>query len=158
MSAHPRENLVAYLDGELDAATREALSAHLAGCESCRAQVSRQRQLDGALAALPRLEPSPGFEARFWARLARERDEPTGLGARVRAWLSPLRVGLGLAGVAAASVALVLAFRQGGPAPLEPDRDWEIVVDSESYELFSEDVELIEILEILENWDASDET
>ncbi len=158
MSAHPRENLVAYLDGELDTPTRETVSAHLADCESCRAEVSRQSQLDGALAALPRLEPSPGFEARFWARLARERDEATVLGARVLAWLSPLRMGLGLGGAAAAAVALALAFRLGGPAPLEPDPDWEIVVDSESYELFSENVELLEILEILEDWDAPGET
>ncbi len=96
MSAHPRESLVAYLEGELDSSTRESVSTHLAECESCRAEISRQRQLDAALAALPRLEPSPGFEARFWARLARERDEATGLGARVLAWLSPLRMGLGL--------------------------------------------------------------
>ena len=156
MSAHPRENLVAYLEGELDSSTRETVSAHLADCESCRAEISRQRQLDAALAGLPRLEPSPGFEARFWARLARERDGPTWPGARLLAWLSPLRVGLGLGG--AAAVALILVFRLGGPAVLEPDADWEIVVDSESYELFSEDVELLEILEILEDWDAPGET
>jgi hypothetical protein len=59
MGEHPqdwetqRERLSAYVDGELPAAERAALEAHLAGCARCAAELSELRQVAGLLRALP---------------------------------------------------------------------------------------------------------
>ncbi len=160
MSAHRLEDLGAYLDGELSSADQEATDLHLRGCESCRAELERQRALAHALAGLPSIGPSPQFEARFWARLAREADAAPSARARLASWISPRRLAFSLGGVAMAAAALVLLVRTdsvSGPG-LPPDADWEVVADAESYELFTEDLELLELLEILEAWDGVDET
>ena len=104
-----REDLTALLDGALPPARREAVSRHLAGCGSCRAEHGR---LAAALAALSRLpsppEPSPGFEARLEARLDLERRP--GLLAR----LAGLRwaVAAPAAGLAAAAVVAAVVVRE----------------------------------------------
>ena len=52
-----------------------------------------------------------------------------------------------------AAVALLLMR-----APADPDPDWVIVADAESYELLQEeDLELLDVLEILEAWDGSED-
>ena len=79
-----REQIGALLDGELEAGERAALEAHLADCAGCRQALEDQRQLAAAFAALPAVEPAPDFEARFWARIAREADAPKGFAARLR--------------------------------------------------------------------------
>jgi len=54
-----RENLAAYLDGEIEGASRRAMDSHLSGCPAClaekRAQAAAWRLLDlaGAPAAAP---------------------------------------------------------------------------------------------------------
>ena len=48
-----RDDVVAYLDHELESASRAALESHLATCEGCSLEIERQRQLGEALAALP---------------------------------------------------------------------------------------------------------
>jgi anti-sigma factor RsiW len=104
-----REDLTAFLDGALPPARREAVARHLEACGACRAERDR---LGAALAALSRLpappEPSPGFEARLAARLARE-GRP-GLLAR----LAGLRwaVAAPAAGLAAAAIVAAIAIRQ----------------------------------------------
>ena len=42
MSEHPLESLSAYLDGELQAAERMAVEAHLADCPGCRKAQAEQ--------------------------------------------------------------------------------------------------------------------
>ncbi len=149
-----RDDVVAYLDHELESASRAALESHLATCEGCSLEIERQRQLGEALAALPQLEPSGGFTARFWARLAREGEPRTHPLAGLREWLTASRVGIGLGSAAAVAAAIALLVR----VPADPDPDWPIVVDAESYELFQEgDLELLDVLEILEAWDGSED-
>lgn len=90
--SHVRDELTALLDGALQAAERQRVLAHVEGCPGCRAERDR---LANALAALGRLppppEPSPGFEQRFHARLARERAAPRSILPRL-SWriLAPL--------------------------------------------------------------------
>jgi anti-sigma factor RsiW len=102
-----REELTALCDGALDAEARRRVEEHLAGCAACRAERAR---IERALALLARLppapEPSPTFEQRFLARLARERSEG-GLRRRLR-WrlLVPLAAG------AAAAVAVGVGLRE----------------------------------------------
>ncbi len=111
-----REQIGAFLDGELEAGERAAFEAHLATCAGCRQAVEDHRQLARAFAALPAVAAPPDFEARFWARIARGEDAPKGLLARVFGWLSP---GRGLALATAAGAALLL-FRFVG---LPPEHD-----------------------------------
>jgi anti-sigma factor RsiW len=139
-----REALVAYLEGELLPAACAEFDAHLAGCEVCQTALAAERRLSGALASLLPVEPPGDFEARFWARIAREREAPAG-------WLERLftrRFALGLGAAAAATVAAVLALR----APVEPDVDPQIVANGEDYELL-EDLDVVEVVDVLEKWD-----
>jgi anti-sigma factor RsiW len=109
---HPRSDLTALLDGALGAEERERVGAHLAACAECRAERDR---LAATLAALARTPPppapGPGFERRFYARLAAQgRPRPPlaerwGFGWRgAWRWFAP-----GLAGAAATALVLVYA-------------------------------------------------
>lgn len=48
-----REQISAYVDGELSAAETRALEAHLAGCAACQQELAELRQLRALLRALP---------------------------------------------------------------------------------------------------------
>jgi anti-sigma factor RsiW len=105
---HVTAELTALIDGALDEASRARVEAHLAGCGACRAE---QARLDATLATLRALptapEPSPLFETRLAARLARERRP--GLIGRLGAWR--WRLAWPTAGLAAATLAGVLVIR-----------------------------------------------
>ncbi|MBI5069241.1 MAG: zf-HC2 domain-containing protein [Deltaproteobacteria bacterium] len=107
--SHLGENLTAFLDGALSPAEREEALHHLAGCAACRAEEARLRGALAALAALPLPpEPSPAFEQRFHARLARQRSERRGWLARLPArWVLPAA-----AACAAAVLAVGVELRQ----------------------------------------------
>lgn len=140
----------AYLDAELAAEQVRAFETHLPDCEGCRASLDAQRLLGDRLRALPVLEPSPQFEARFWARLAREEEPAAGAGGRLGRLLRPLS-GWSLAAVALVGLALLLS--QGDPAL--PAEDWAIVADAEQLELLEvADLELLADLDVLETWDG----
>ena len=47
----PAERLSAYYDGELDAARREQVEAHLNGCAECRRALADLKSLSEALSA-----------------------------------------------------------------------------------------------------------
>ncbi len=87
------------------------------------------RALDRALSRLPRIEPSPTFEARFRARLARESQAARPRASFLRRvllerpWLAPA---LGLA-------ALALLVSRGEPAL--PEADWRLLTDGEGFEV-----------------------
>jgi anti-sigma factor RsiW len=77
MEHHWTERLSDYIDGEVDAAERAAIAAHLAGCADCRAIEAGLRRVVAEAAALPaagperdlwpdilvRLEPRAGRDA-----------------------------------------------------------------------------------------------
>ena len=104
--SHIADELTALLDGALDGARRAEVEAHLAGCAGCRAERDRLARALSALAALPPpAAPRPGFEQRFYARLAREaprrRSLLERLGAHPLRWLVPAT---GLAAALAAGI------------------------------------------------------
>lgn len=68
-----RANLVAYLDGELDAKTSAALEAKIHLDASARAEVESLRQTWGMLDYLPKPAPSTSFTNRTMERLSLER-------------------------------------------------------------------------------------
>jgi anti-sigma factor RsiW len=105
---HVSEELTALLDGALEGDARAAVEAHLAGCATCRAERDALARALAALAAVPAPSPpAPGFEQRFYARLARETPRRSSFLERLAAhplrWLVPatglaaaLAVGIGV--------------------------------------------------------------
>ena len=111
---HPRAELSAYLDGELIPLRIEAMQAHLASCQSCRAELEALRQLKAGLAALPEM-PAPrsfALTPQMAARPVRERPR-----ASVPPRAAALANGMRLAGAAmtlALALVLVLDFTGSG--------------------------------------------
>ena len=144
-----REELTAYMDEELGSAERRAFEAHLGDCVSCREALRTQAALNEALGSLPTIEPEPGFESRFWARVTGEAE--TGGGWLARVGRGRLLWSAGLAAAAAAALLLVLRT-----PVVDSDPDYVIVADAEQFELLNEDIELLDIMEILEAWDGQE--
>jgi anti-sigma factor RsiW len=60
-SAHPEDDLSAYVDGELGERARRALEAHLASCEACSTLLRELQDTKSLLSELPRLESRRSF-------------------------------------------------------------------------------------------------
>jgi anti-sigma factor RsiW len=149
MSERYREDearLDAYLDGELGEAERAAFERELARSPELRRALDARRDLDRVLRTLPRAEPSPWFEARFRARLARALEtEERGRGRAgwtIRTW------GWLVAGPAVAVAALLLLLR----SPSLPDPDWDLVAGADFDLVMEEDPDLLRTLDLLEVW------
>jgi hypothetical protein len=103
---HPREELSAFLDGELIPLRIEAMRAHLASCQSCRTEVEALRELKAGLATMPEMAAPRSFALtpQMIARPLRERERPAvPVGARA------MSNGMRLAG-AGMTLALVLVL------------------------------------------------
>jgi hypothetical protein len=117
-----REQLVSYLDGELDEASAQSFEARLNTDPSLRAEAEALKQAWELLDYLPRPQPSGSFTHRTLERLSACR-QPTTMIRRRRRWP------IGLAGLSWAA-ALVLAVGLGlglarwwftpRPAPIAP--------------------------------------
>ena len=103
--------LVAYLDEELDQATRSEVEAHLESCESCRAERDAFAHTLQLVEKLPAAELTPGFKRSFWKNF-------DGVSARAsRAWYRrPLT--LAGAGLTAGVLVLVLLLSPGTQPPV----------------------------------------
>jgi hypothetical protein len=138
---HSRDEMSAYLDGELIPLRIEAMQVHLASCQSCRAELAALRQLKANLGALPEM-PAPrsfALTPQMAARPARERP---------RAYVPPraaaLANGMRLAGAAmtlALALVLVLDFTGSGTTSdsatsLGADRAQEIATAHDSGKSF----------------------
>jgi hypothetical protein len=87
VSAHETERLSAYLDGELPAAERAALEAHLAACDACAARLSALAEADRLAARQPLPEPPPGYFDAFPGRVrSRLEAAPARRPLRLAAW------------------------------------------------------------------------
>lgn len=115
---HVGDDLTALLDGALPEPRRAEVEQHLAACPSCRAERDILARALAALEALPAPPaPAPGFEQRFYARLAREaprrRSFLDALRDRPLRWLVPAT------GLAAALVVAVGVERSRTRSDLE---------------------------------------
>lgn len=150
-----REEISAYLDGELAASRRLELERHLAGCASCQEVLDAQRWLLERLRELSPPEPSPQFEARLRARIAREADEARGLRTRIARGLRLPALQWGFGAAALGLLAVLLWLRPGNSIPQE---EWEILADAEQFELLQHgELELLAALHLLEGWDEAEE-
>ncbi len=132
-----REQLSAYLDGELSPQARLLVEEHLSGCAACRGELESLKTAAALVRGLPRSAPPEDFHAVLTSRLRAEAAAMAAAG-RIRA---RRRVGPGLAefwaslwsgfrrapyrGVAVAAAVLVVlvwagsfAFYMGAPLPL----------------------------------------
>jgi len=73
LNSRDRENLTAYLDGELDQKTAQALEAKINLDPEARKEVDALKQAWGMLDYLPKPHPSAGFTHRTMERLSLEK-------------------------------------------------------------------------------------
>lgn len=107
------------------------------------------RALDEQLERLPRIEPSPQFEASFRARLARAEDTPRGLAG----WFRRLQPEWAIPATALAGLAVLITLSQSALPPA----DWELVSEPEVFDLIMDaDPELLAMLDALESQDESE--
>jgi len=66
------EELVAFLDDELDDDTRRPIASHVATCLVCRREVERLTLVRRWVGDLPAVEPSAAFAAGLWDKIAAE--------------------------------------------------------------------------------------
>jgi anti-sigma factor RsiW len=92
LSEEDRANLVAFLDGELDEPSAQALEAKLGRDPQLRAEADAFKKTWELLDYLPRPEPSPSFTHRTLERLAvKETHHMRSAGASQRwSWLAPI--------------------------------------------------------------------
>jgi anti-sigma factor RsiW len=116
------EVLGAYLDQELDAASRREVAAHLGDCAACSAHAEDLQRVSRRVAALGR-EPAPErLVSVVRARLARDLEEAPALhrlglgGLPTRSWLSRAAALLVACMVTAAATAYVVSRSNGGAA------------------------------------------
>lgn len=136
-----------FLDGELPEDAANRVRSHLKACEDCRRELESFQMIDHVLLGIPEVEPSKGFERSFWQKIA-------GIEAKKTRWSFS---GLPFFGwrpyLATALTALLIAgvFVLGdrpsrGPGPEE-------ILIAEQLEFFM-DFDVINNLELLENWEA----
>jgi hypothetical protein len=124
MSAHERERLSAYLDGELAAEERAAVDAHVRTCAECTAALAEMRAVDEAFRQLPAEAPAGYFESlpsRVRTRLdaqgaGRERRVPAASSRRLHlpSWTWAVAAALVLAAVTP------LTLKRARPLPIPP--------------------------------------
>jgi hypothetical protein len=114
------------------------LQQHFAECEACRGRRQREADLNRVLAQLEPVVPRPGFDTRFFARLA---DEPKR--ARRARYLPALWALLPL--TAAAALFLLRPHPHARPSPA-PSASLDQIA-------LSRDLELVQNLDVLRNFD-----
>jgi anti-sigma factor RsiW len=151
MSASPfseqeRQDLVAYLDGELKGEAARALEAKLALDPRARAEADALRRTWELLDFLPRAEPSPAFTQRTLQRVG---PAATGAAPARRRW-RPWALAAGWAAAVAAALAAGYAggraARAREPGDRELVRDLRVIENKRLYEL-GDDVDFLRALD-----------
>ncbi len=143
-----RVNLVAYLDGELDEESAQALEAKLNVDPQARAELEALKRTWGLLDYLPRAQPSAGFTHRTLQRVAPLRTSKVVMagGGRWRPWA----VGLGWAAAVllagAGGFAGVSLFGPKDDVPEDLVRDLRVIENKRLYERV-DDIEFLRQLD-----------
>lgn len=99
-----RDNVSAYVDGELPTAARLRFEAHLEHCEACRAEVAATRQVKLLMAHLPEAPLPRSF------RLTPEMVAPGAIPQPAHHSLAPVRIAQFAAGLAVVALITVLTI------------------------------------------------
>jgi anti-sigma factor RsiW len=135
------EDLVAWLDGECDAAEAARVEAHVAACAACRREAELLRGSAALLARLPGLAAPAGFDARIVAAV-RNTSTPAGR-------VFHLRPGVAAAAAAVVAVAAGVWWFAGSRDASSPG-----VLSAREEEALAEDLAVISSLDVLEKADA----
>jgi anti-sigma factor RsiW len=153
LSSEERENLVAYLDGELNEAASLALEAKLNRDPRARAEADQLKRAWEMLDYLPRPAPSASFTERTMERITVQTPasklEPTG---PILRWL-PTAPALGWAAAIAVAGVIGLAFGRWLPQRENPPRQ---IVRQETIDpaALSRDARLLENRRLYERGDS----
>ena len=110
MTEHVTDDLELYALGALQPAEADRVTAHLAGCDGCRADLAEISTVVNALPDMVALrEPPPGLKERILSAAAADlASTPSRTSSRGAAWtLRPRRGWLGVGALAAAAVLLL---------------------------------------------------
>lgn len=146
---HPDVALVSYLRGELDAAGRRRVEAHLADCRECQEAASDFEAILERLAATTPPVPEPHW-GRYRAEVRARLDA-----RRRRRWLQPMPVAMAAAATAAVVLTLTLGGRIGpnGDAVSFEDAALTPPLDLLDKRAIVERLDLLEDLEVIRNLD-----
>jgi anti-sigma factor RsiW len=150
MSDDDREDLVAYLDGELDEDRAHAVESKMNLDPATRAEADTLKKTWDLLDYLPRPEPSPNFTNKTLDRIStRETARVLHPASRTRRWL--LGIGWAAAVVMVALGGYVLARHYLPPRPRERDlvRELRVIENLRYYEA-------VETLDFLRELDQRD--
>ena len=113
------EILIDYCARTLDPARRAEVERHIEGCAACRALVEKQAQLWETLDQWREPAVSPDFNARLYARIAREEESPAWKkwARRIFEPATPVAFWKPLASLAATGAVLALALTVHMPQP-----------------------------------------
>jgi len=140
----PAEDLVAWLDGECDAAGAARVAAHVGSCAACAREARLLRESGALLARLPSLAPSSGFEARV---VAATRNSSTVTAPRGRlVFLRPR--------VAAAAAAALVCVTAGAWWLTSSKPDTNEVLSAREEAAVADDLAVISNLDALQQADA----
>jgi anti-sigma factor RsiW len=149
-SEQEREDLIAYLDGELEGEAARVIETKLALDPAARAEADSLKRTYELLDFLPRAEPSANFTNKTMSRIG---PALTGLGKAKARRPIPWRVLLAAAGWAAALVVAALGGYYGfkRAVPREPGdrelvRDLRVIENKRLYEMV-EDIEFVHELD-----------
>jgi anti-sigma factor RsiW len=147
----PKEEILsAFADQALSQARINQIRRHLQICPVCRnkltALTQEFQQMDAMICSLPEMDPSPGFDAVFWNKVAQVENQRGDL-----KWLKWFFCGwrpVFAAGVTAVLVTAlwIVSSEYQTPTPEE-------IFIADHMEMLGE-FEIIERLDLLENWDA----
>ena len=148
-----RDNLSAFLDGELSVEVTARVEEHLEGCDSCRRELEALRGIDTALDALGDLEPVSDFTERVLRRIAAEGEGEKAVRvhapARGRRVTWKMAASLAAAACIAAAVLVTLHLAgNGGDVVTDPPPTVIAELD-----MFAE-MELLSDMDVIENLDA----
>jgi len=135
MDCREREQLVAYLDGELDDARAQSLYAHLQDCPDCRKRLDILRRSYAALESIEPVEVPGDFAKRV-------RAHTTGRFVRIPAYA---------AGAVAVAAVLLLMFtlHRGVTTVIQPTHPTAVT----PAEISAEDRAVVENIDVLEDYD-----
>jgi hypothetical protein len=136
-----------FMDGELSGDKAARVRSHLETCEDCRKELESFQIVDNLLQGIREIDPSEGFERSFWRKAADSEEKKTRRsfsGFLFSGWRPYLATAL-----TALLVAGFFFLRDRS----SPGQGSEEILIAEQLELFV-DFELINQLDLLENWDA----
>ena len=143
--------LSALMDNELTGKPQDDLRAHVAQCVVCQTEMIALKTVDGAVKEISQIDPSPGFNHQFWSKIDEVHEKKAHpWGIWVLNWRSMVAAGL----TAGLAIGLYMGIFYPGKNTIHVNQ--EDLFMAENLEFLS-DYEVLQHLDLLEDWDAVNE-